>query len=212
MSSTTQVTAPGHAEITLPRLDDDGRAVLFTSARTANNFSDRPVPPEQLREIYELMKWGPTWANTLPLRILYLTTPEGKARLLPHLAPGNTAKAGSAPVTAILAIDSTYHHHIPRLLPFRPEMRDALDADPELRDQIAVGSGWLQAAYFIFAVRAVGLAAGPMGGFDPQGVDAEFFPDGDWRSLLIVNIGHPGENPWFDRLPRLNYNEAVRHA
>jgi 3-hydroxypropanoate dehydrogenase len=108
--------------------------------------------------------------------------------------PGNTAKASSAPVNAILAIDSTFHHHIPRLLPFRPQMRDVLDTDPALLEQIGTGSGWLQAAYFISAVRAVGLAAGPMGGFDPEGVDAEFFPEGDWRSLLVVNIGHPGEN------------------
>jgi 3-hydroxypropanoate dehydrogenase len=208
----TQTAATERTETTLPRLDDDGRAVLFTNARTASNFSDRPVPEEQLRENYELMKWRPTWANTLPLRILYLTTPKGKAQLLPHLAPGNTAKAASAPVTAILATDSTYHHHIPQLLPFRPEMRDALDADPELRDQIAIGSGWLQAAYFIFAVRAAGLAAGPMGGFSPGEVDTEFFPDSDWHSFLVVNIGHPSDNPWFDRLPRLDYDQAVRHA
>jgi 3-hydroxypropanoate dehydrogenase len=208
----SHTTAAESGEITLPRLDGDGRAVVFTNARTVNNFSDRPVPEEQLREIYELMKWGPTWANTLPLRVLYLTTPQGKARLLPHLASGNTAKASSAPVTAILAVDSAYHHHIPRLLPFRPEMRDDLEADPDLREQIGVGSGWMQAAYFVIAVRAAGLAAGPMGGFNPKGVDAEFFPDGDWRSFLVVNIGHPGDNPWFGRLPRLGYDQAVRHA
>jgi 3-hydroxypropanoate dehydrogenase len=212
MSNTIQITAPGSDEITLPLLDDAGRAALFTNARTANSFSDRPVSEEQLREIYELMKWGPTWANTLPLRIVYVTTPEGKARLLPHLASGNTAKANSAPVTAILAVDSKFHHHIPRLLPFRPEMRDTLDAEPELREQIGTGGGWMQAAYFIFAIRAVGLAAGPMGGFTPEGVDAEFFPGGAWRSFLVVNIGHPGENPWYDRLPRLDYDQAVRHA
>ena len=208
----TETGTPESGGVTLPRLDDDGRAVLFTSARTANNFSDRPVTDEQLKEIYELMKWGPTWANTGPLRILYLATAEGKARLLPHLDLGNTAKANSAPVNAILAVDNTYHHHIPQLLPFRPQMRDALEADAELRGQIATGSGWMQAAYFITAVRAAGLAAGPLGGFNPKGVDGEFFPDGDWNSFLIVNIGHPGDNPWFDRLPRLTYDQAVRHA
>jgi 3-hydroxypropanoate dehydrogenase len=200
------------SEITLPRLDDEGRAILFTGARTANTFSGRPVSPEQLREIYELMKWGPTWANTLPLRIVYVTTARGKSRLLPHLQPGNLAKASAAPVSAILAADNTFHHHIPRLLPFRPEMRDALEDDPLLRERVGSGSAWLQAAYFIIAVRAAGLAAGPMGGFDPAGVDAEFFPEGDWHSFLIVNIGHPGETPWSDRLPRLEYDEAVRHA
>lgn len=186
--------------------------ILFTNARTANSFSNRPVADEQLREIYDLMKWGPTWANTGPLWILYLTTPEGEARLLPHLDLGNTAKANSAPVNAILAVDSTHHHRIPQLLPFRPQMRDALEADPKLREQIGIGSGWMQGAYFITATRAAGLAAGPLGGFNHKGVDAEFFPDGDWNSFLIVNIGHPGDNPWFDRLPRLNYDQAVRHA
>jgi 3-hydroxypropanoate dehydrogenase len=158
------------------------------------------------------MKWGPTWANMLPLRIVYVTTPEGKGRLLPHLQPGNVGKASAAPVNAILAVDNGFHYHIPRLLPFRPEMREALEADPGLRERIGSGSVWLQAAYFIIAVRAAGIAAGPMGGFDPAGLDAEFFPDGKWRSILVVNIGHPGESPWFDRLPRLDYEEAVRHA
>jgi 3-hydroxypropanoate dehydrogenase len=208
----THATVNDRAVAGLPRLDDHGRAVLFTQARTANNFSEGAVSEEQLQEIYELMKWGPTWANTLPLRILFVTTPEGKARLTPHLQPGNVAKATAAPVNAILAVDNTFHHHIPRLLPFRPEMRDALEDDPVLRDRIGTGSAWLQAAYFIIAIRAAGLAAGPMGGFSPEGLDAEFFPADDWHSILVVNIGHPGENPWMDRLPRLDYQEAVRHA
>jgi 3-hydroxypropanoate dehydrogenase len=146
------------------------------------------------------------------MRIVYVTTQEGKSRLLPHLQPGNAGKASAAPVNAILAVDSTFHHHIPRLLPFRPEMREALEADQGLRERIGSGGAWLQAAYFIIAVRAAGLAAGPMGGFDPVGLDAEFFPAWDWRSILVVNIGHPGDSPWFDRLPRLGYEEAVRHA
>ncbi len=162
----------------LTRLNNDGRALLFTEARTANTFSDRPVTGKQLREIYELMKWGPTWSNTLPLRIVYVTTPDGKARLLPHLQPGNVGKATQAPVNAILAVDSAFHHQIPRLFPFRAGMRDALEADPGLRDKIGAGGAWMQAAYFIIAVRAVGLAAGPMGGFDTAGLDAEFFPSG----------------------------------
>ncbi|HEX9547213.1 MAG TPA: nitroreductase family protein, partial [Acidimicrobiales bacterium] len=97
--------AQASLETSLSRLNDAGRALLFTEARTANTFSDRPVTGEQLREIYELMKWGPTWSNTLPLRIVYVTTPDGKARLLPHLQPGNVGKATQAPVNAILAVD-----------------------------------------------------------------------------------------------------------
>lgn len=199
-------------ETSLAGLNDIDRALLFTEARTANTFSDRPVTGEQLREIYELMKWGPTWSNTLPLRIVDATTPGGKARLLPHLQPGNVGKATQAPVNAILAVDSAFHHQIPRLFPFRAGMRDALEADPGLRDKIGTGGAWMQAAYFIIAVRAIGLAAGPMGGFDTAGLDAEFFPSGDWRSFLIVNIGYSGQSPRYERLPRLGYAEAVRHA
>jgi 3-hydroxypropanoate dehydrogenase len=199
-------------ETGLTRLNDDGRALLFTEARTANTFSDRPVTSEELREIYELMKWGPTWSNTLPLRIVYVTTPGGKARLLPHLQPGNVGKATQAPVNAILAADSTFHHQIPRLFPFRAGMQDTLETDPGLRDKIGTGGAWMQAAYFVIAVRAAGLAAGPMGGFDSAGLDAEFFPSGNWRSFLIVNIGYPGQSPWYERLPRLDYAEAVQHA
>jgi len=191
-------------------LDETGRALLFTAARTANSFSDRPVTDDQLREIYELMKWGPTWANTLPLRILYITTPEGKARLLPHMQSGNLDKTKTAPVNAVLAVDNAYHRYVPRLLPFRPEMREALEGNAGLREHIRTFSGTLQAAYFVIAVRAAGLAAGPMGGFDRAGLDAEFFADGGWSSILVVNVGYPGENPWFDRLPRFDYKEVVR--
>jgi len=199
------------ALIELDRLDDAASAILFAKGRTANSFSSRPVTGEQLREIYELMKWGPTWANTLPLRIVYVTTPEGKQRLLRHMNPGNAAKTASAPVSAVLAVDNRYHDHVPQLLPFRPEMRDTLEADEAYRERIRDFGGAMQAAYFIIAVRAVGLAAGPMGGFDRAGLDADLFPDGRWSSILVVNVGYPGRDAWFDRLPRLEYQQAVRH-
>jgi 3-hydroxypropanoate dehydrogenase len=198
-------------EFTGRRLDDAGRELLFTAARTVNTFSDRPVSDDQLREAYELVKWGPTWANTVPLRVAFIRRPASKARLSEHLQPGNVEKAQSAPVNAVLAVDSAYHEQIPRLLPFRPEMREMLEADPSLHQRIQLAGGWMQAAYFIIAIRAVGLAAGPMGGFDAAGVDAEFFCGTDWRSLLVVNIGYPGDNPWMDRLPRLDYEETVIH-
>lgn len=191
-------------------IDERTRALLFTDARTVNNFSDRPVTDDQLRDIYELMKWGPTWANTLPLRIVYLTTEEAKTDLEAFLQPGNIEKARSAPVNAILAVDNAYHRHISRLLPFRPGMQQILDNDHALRQQIQLAGGWMQAAYFVVATRAVGLAAGPMGGFHGPELDRHFFPDGQSTTLLVVNLGYPGSDPWFDRLPRLNYDEAVR--
>lgn len=194
------------------RLDDAGRALLFTQARTANTFSSDPVTDEELAGIWELARWAPTAANTQPLRVVFVRTEEGKARLLPHMAEGNRAKTESAPAVAVLAVDTEFHEHIPALLPFRPEMKDYYAADEAARTGTGQFNSAMQAAYFILAVRAQGLAAGPMAGFDAAGVDAEFFADGRFRSILVVNIGRPGVDPWFDRLPRLDHDDVVSWA
>jgi 3-hydroxypropanoate dehydrogenase len=200
------------AQDALGQLSTDGRALLFTEARTANSFAPTPVSDEDLAGIWELAKWGPTAANTQPLRVLYVRTPEGKARLLPHMNEGNRDKTASAPAVAILARDTQFHDHIPTVLPFRPEMREVLEENEEMRQGMGTYNAALQAGYFIMAVRASGLAAGPMGGFDGAGVDAAFFPDGRWASTLVVNIGHPGADPWFERLPRLDHEAVLEWA
>jgi 3-hydroxypropanoate dehydrogenase len=193
-------------------LDEVGRQLLFTEARTVNNFSSEPVSDAELEAIWELAKWAPTAANTQPLRVVFVRTPEGKQHLLSHMNKGNVAKTAAAPVTAILAADRHFHEHMPTVLPHRPEMRDVLEGQEQVRQGMADFNATLQAAYFILAVRATGLYAGPMGGFDAEGVDREFFPDGRWHAILTVNIGHPGENPWFDRLPRLDNDDVLRWA
>ncbi|HTC68591.1 MAG TPA: malonic semialdehyde reductase [Acidothermaceae bacterium] len=208
MTNTIETAPPS----SLRRLDDAGREVLFTHARTANSFAAEPVTDAELREIWELAKWPPTAANIQPLRVLYVRTDAGKARLVSHMAEGNKAKTLSAPAVAVLAIDTEFHEHIPTVLPFRPELKDAFAADDDMRNNTGRFSAALQAGYFLLAVRAEGLAAGPMGGFDAAGIDADFFPDGRWKSILVVNIGHPGEDPWFDRLPRLDHADVVRWA
>jgi 3-hydroxypropanoate dehydrogenase len=193
-------------------LSPEAQALLFTDARTSNSFTDEPVGDEQLRAITELAKWPPTMANTNPLRILFVRTPEGKERLGPLMAEGNRAKTVTAPAVAVLAVDVDFHDKIPELFPARPEMRDNFAPDAENRERLARFNGALQAGYFILAVRAAGLAAGPMLGFDAAGIDAEFFPDRNYRTILVVNIGKPGENPWFDRLPRLQHEDMVEYA
>jgi len=198
--------------VTLGKLDDEGRALLFTDARTANAFADIPVSDEELTSIWELAKWAPTSANTQPLRVLYVRPGEGRDRLVKYMSEGNRAKTAAAPAVAVLAVDTEFHEHIPALLPFRPELKDRFDGQDELRAKHASFNGTLQAGYFILAVRAHGLAAGPMTGFDADGVDAEFFPDGRYRSIMVVNIGHPGENPWFGRLPRLGHESVISWA
>ncbi|MFD4944668.1 malonic semialdehyde reductase [Streptomyces sp. NPDC058409] len=208
MTATDSSTPPDHFAKLLA-LEPAAQEMLFTAARTANRFADEPVTGEQLRAIWELAKWPPTSANTNPMRVLYLRTPEARERLLPHLAEGNRAKSASAPVTAVLAYDPQYTEHLPQLLPFRPDFKEILEADPVKHQEQARFNAALQAGYFLLSIRAAGLAAGPLGGFDPDGVDKEFFSDCRWRSFLLVNIGKPGSDPWFERLPRLDYEEAV---
>jgi 3-hydroxypropanoate dehydrogenase len=200
------------AEQVLPslgRLDQHGRSTLFTDARTAHTFSSTPVSDAELSEIWELAKWGPTSANMQPLRVLYVRRDAAKDRLVRHMHDRNKVKVAAAPAVAVLAWDARFHDHIPAVLPFRPELKDVFEADDARRIHDGTFNSALQAGYFILSVRAHGLAAGPMAGFDAAGVDADFFPDGRWRSVLVVNIGHPGENPWSDRLPRLPHSEVV---
>ena len=196
----------------LPLLDEAGRALLFTGARTANSFAPTPVTDAELDGIWDLAKWPPTAANTQPLRVLYVRTPEGRERLVRHMNDGNKAKTATAPAVAVLAVDTQFHEHIPQLVPFRPELKDAFAANDTMRTETMQFSGALHAGYVLLAVRAHGLAAGPMAGFDAAGLDAEFFPDGRWKSVLVVNIGHPGPDPWFGRLPRLDHTDAIKWA
>lgn len=200
------------AEIqTLNRLDEAGRAALFTDARTANTFAATPVTDAELTEIWELAKWAPTAVNTQPLRVLYVRS-DGRERLVRHMADGNKVKTASAPAVAVLALDTQFHEHLPTVLPFRPELRDVFAANEPMRTDTATFNAALQAGYFLLAVRALGLAAGPMGGFDKAGLDADFFPEGRFRSILVVNIGHPGIDPWFPRLPRLDDADVIQWA
>lgn len=212
INRTMDSPADGAVGRSLDRLDEAGRRLLFTDARTANTFADIPVTDEELRAVWDLAKWPPTAANTQPLRVVFVRSPEGKARLIPQVSERNQPKTASAPVTAILAADSRFHHHIPVVLPFRPELKDAFEEDKERRESTLAFNSALQAAYFILAVRAAGLAAGPMAGFDAAGIDHEFFPDGRFRSILVVNVGHPGEAPWFDRQPRLGHEHVLSWA
>ncbi|MGZ4453759.1 MAG: malonic semialdehyde reductase [Nocardioides sp.] len=195
--------------ITLQKLDETGRQIVFTGARTSNSFADTPVSDDELREIWEMTRFTPTMANTQPLRVVFVRDAAGKERLLPHIAEGNAAKTAAAPVTAILAYDKNWHEEIPNVFPIRPEMKDYFAADEAARHGAGNFSAGLQSGAFILATRAAGLAAGPIAGYDKDGIDAEFFPEGDWTTLLVVNIGHPGENPWFDRLPRVDADKAI---
>src|SRR5438105_11204373 len=157
------------------RLNDDALDVIFRRARTYNGWLDKPVSDETLREIYDLMKWGPTSANGSPARFLLLRTKAAKERLRPALAPGNAQKTMAAPVTVIVAYDLRFYEKLPKLAPHNPGFRDLFANNPELAEVTAKRNSTLQGAYLIIAARALGLDCGPMSGFDNAKVDEEFF-------------------------------------
>ncbi|MGA4726944.1 malonic semialdehyde reductase [Micromonospora taraxaci] len=200
------MTAP--AEEDLLALDRTAQDLLFREARTADTFTDEPVTDAQVAAIHDLIRYGPTAYNGQPLRVLLLRSPESRARLLPYLSSGNRAKTASAPLTAILSADVHFHQRLPELYPHRPQARDWL-ADRAARVEQARFNATLQIGYLIVGVRAAGLAAGPMAGFDAGGVQREFFPDGRHEVLLVVNVGRPGPDPSGERLPRLDTPEVV---
>ncbi|MFJ7056934.1 malonic semialdehyde reductase [Streptomyces microflavus] len=189
-------------------LDPAAQDLLFREARTANTFTDEQVTDEQVQAIYDLVKFGPTAFNQSPLRVVLVRSAEGRERLVQHMSEGNRPKTATAPLVAILAADNEFHEEIPALLPHFPQAKDMFFAERPVRESSAGLNAALQAAYFIIGVRAAGLAAGPMTGYDAAGVQKEFL-DGDHTPLMIVNIGKPGEDAWFPRSPRLSYDEVI---
>lgn len=195
-------------------LDSAGRNLLFSEARTHRYWQDRPLRDDTLRELYDLLKWGPTSANTCPMRVVFLRTREAKERLRPALTPGNVDKTMTAPVTAIIAYDRNFPDKLGHLFPHNPTIREAFRT-PESIEDTARRNGTLQAAYLIMAARAVGLDCGPMTGFDAATVDAEFFPvdqplfpGGDPRSDILCNLGYGEHARLRPRNPRLDFADA----
>ncbi|MFJ3101523.1 malonic semialdehyde reductase [Streptomyces sp. NPDC086835] len=189
-------------------LDPVAQDLLFREARTANTFADEPVTEEQVQAIYDLVKFGPTAFNQSPLRVVLVRSAEARERLVGHMAEGNQAKTASAPLVAILAADNEFHEELPSLLPHFPQAKDMFFSERPVREQAAGLNAALQAAYFIVGVRAAGLAAGPMTGYDAAGIQKEFLDD-DHTPLMVVNIGKPGDDAWFPRSPRLSYEDVV---
>ncbi len=201
------------------RVNDQALDTLFCKARTYNSWLDKPVSDDLLRQLYDLMKWGPTSANCSPARILFLRTPEAKQRLKPALAPLNVEKTMKAPVTAIIAYDLKFYELLPRLFPHNPGAREWFANSPELAEATAFRNGSLQGAYFILAARSLGLDCGPMSGFDNAKVDEEFFPvstpdeaspSGPVKSNFLCNLGYGDPAKLFPRSPRLAFEEACK--
>ena len=190
-------------------LHPEAAELLFRSARTANTFTDEPVDDDQVRALYELVKWAPTSMNTQPLRITLVRSPEARERLVATMAPGNQAKTASAPLVAVLTADRNFHDRLPEIFPHAPNARDRF-LDDDKRESFAHFNATIQLGYFIIGVRALGLAAGPMTGYDAEALEAALFPEGDQKVVAVVNLGHPGPDAWFPRLPRLAFEDVVR--
>ena len=190
-------------------LDAKSLDLLFRGARTQNGFLDKPVTDEQLRQIHELMKWAPTTMNTQPARFVFLRSPAAKQRLGPALSPGNLDKTMAAPVTAIIAHDLRFYEHLPKIFPHNQNAINFFKGEDKLAHVAitAFRNGSLQGAYFILAARAVGLDCGPMSGFDNAKVDAEFFPDGRFKSNFLCNLGCGDPSKVMPRSPRLGFEE-----
>lgn len=191
-------------------LDSAAQDLLFREARTANAFTDEPVSDETVQAVYDLVKYAPTSMNQSPLRVVLVRSEEARAALVRHMSDGNKAKTQAAPLVAVLAADVEFHEEMPRLFPHFPGAKDMFEnAGPDGREASASFNAALQVGYFILGVRAAGLAAGPMTGFDADAVNKEFFGDGRHKVLAVVNIGKPGPDAYRPRLPRLEYDEVV---
>lgn len=189
-------------------LDDTALDQLFRAARTQNKWQDRPVPDGTLHALYELLKYGPTSANSSPARFVFIRTPEGRERLRPALSAGNLDKTMTAPVTAIVAHDPRFYDRLPELFP-HADARSWFAGNAPLAETTAFRNGTLQGAYLIIAARAVGLDVGAMSGFDNAMVDAAFLADRGWKSNFLVTLGFGDPAGLYPRSPRLPFDEAA---
>jgi len=195
-------------------IDSQSLDLILRGARTHNVFQDKPVSDAQLRQIHEIMKWGPTSTNCQPARIVFVRTQEGKDKLRPALSPGNTDKTMAAPITAIIAYDSQFYEHMPRVFPHNPAAQSLYSGEDKKEHALrtAFRNGSLQGAYFIIAVRALGLDAGAMSGFNNALVDQAFFPDGRFKSNFLCNIGYGDHSKLFNQNPRLDFEDVCSFA
>jgi 3-hydroxypropanoate dehydrogenase len=192
-------------------LDDNALDIIFRAARTYRSWRDRPVGDGTLKTLYELARWGPTSANCSPMRLVFVKSERAKARLRPCLLEGNVEQTMAAPVTAIVAHDMRFYDRLPELYP-EADARAWFVGDDEVIQATAFRNGSLQGAYLMVAARALGLDCGPMSGFDNARVDRTFFPDGQYKSNFLCNLGYGDPDSLSPRGPRLAFDEVCEIA
>lgn len=190
-------------------LPQSALAQLFTDAHSVHQFTDQAVTDDCLRQLYDLVKWGPTAFNSQPGRYVFIRSEQAKARLAPALASGNRDKTLAAPVTVIIAQDREFHEQLPTQFPGY-DARSLFVQYPNLLEPTAFRNSSLQGAYLILAARALGLSCGAMSGFDAAKLDAEFFPDGRYQSNFLINLGYAAPDAAFPRAPRLPFEAAAQ--
>lgn len=195
--------------ITTNNATQESLDLLFSKARTHSAWLDKPVPDALLHQIYDLMKYGPTSANTCPARIVFVKSKEAKEKLRPFLAPPNVDKTMTAPVTAIIAMDMAFYDQLPKLF-LHVDARSWFAGNAALIESTAFRNSSLQGGYFILAARSVGLDCGPMSGFDNAKLDAAFFAGTTWKSNFLCNLGYGDASKLHPRNPRLAFDEACK--
>jgi len=183
---------------------------VFSSARSFNRFQDIQVSDEQIKQLYDLLKWGPTSMNCQSSHFVFIKGQEAKQRLQSSLMPGNQEKSLAAPVTVIVASDMQFYQHMPTQFPAVPGAKQMFEENAVLRDSTAFRNSSLQGAYLIMAARMLGLDCGPMSGFDNAALDAEFFPEGRYQSNFLINLGYGEKDGAHPRGPRLTFEELAQ--
>lgn len=191
-------------------LDENALDLIFRKARTHNKWQDKPVPDSLLKKAYDLAKMGPTSMNCSPMRVIFVRSQEAKERLKPMLMGSNREKTMAAPATAILANDTEFYDHMPRMFSHDKGARDMFAGNEKLARVTAMRNGTLQGAYFIMACRALGLDCGPMSGFNNAEVDAAFLEGTTYKSNFLCNIGYGDPEGLYPRGPRFDFDEACR--
>jgi len=189
------------------KISDEALDQIFRRARTYRIWRPEPVSEALLKEVYDLTRLGPTSANCSPARFVFVVSPEAKARLLPTLDSSNVEKTRTAPATVIIAHDTEFYEKFPKLMP-GSDLRSRFVGKPALIEETAFRNGTLEGGYLILAARALGLDCGPMSGFNPEKLNAEFFPDGKWKANFLCNLGYGDGSKMPPRAPRLDFDEA----
>jgi 3-hydroxypropanoate dehydrogenase len=188
-------------------LPQDSLARLFKDGRTYSTWEDKPVSESTLKTLYELVKMGPTSANCCPARLIFVSSTEAKAKLIPCLNEGNEEQTQAAPVTVILAQDMEFYEQLPKLFP-HTDARSWFAGNDAAIENTASRNSSLQGGYMIMAARALGLDCGPMSGFSPKKVKEAFFPDKPWKANFLCNLGYGDKSGLYPRNPRLSFDEA----